>query len=102
MTNELKASCILEIVQKGQIASTLRPFEAVVYNRKLLTNNKCILSFSFYDPRFIQCFEDTSKIDWGWVVDGVLAEYEYKNDFSPLKLLENIDMTISDLESVNK
>ena len=44
----LRAKCLVDIVQKGQIGLTLRPLEALVYNRKLLTNNPAVISQSFY------------------------------------------------------
>lgn len=38
---------ILEIVQDGQIGATLRSFESILLRKKLLTNNKGILSSNF-------------------------------------------------------
>ncbi len=79
----MKAKCILEIVQEGQSALTMRPYEAVCYNRKLLTNNRSILDFKYYDSRFIQYYEDPADIDWDWVKDNTLVDYGYQGDFSP-------------------
>lgn len=86
----LKARCILDITQKGQAGLTLRPYEAVCYNRKLLTNNKAILDFEFYDPRFMQYFEKVEDIDWDWVKEDIKVDYHYNGEFSPLRLLEDI------------
>lgn len=54
LQNTLQARCILEIVQAGQRAPTLRQFEAVCYHRKFLTNNPDIFNFSYYCPRYIR------------------------------------------------
>ena len=90
LKNELSANCILEIVQKGQVALTLRPYEAVVYNKKLLTNNKTILSFKYYNPRYMHYFEKIEDIDWNWVTRKEKVNYEYEGDFSPIYLLQDI------------
>ena len=76
--------------QKGQVALTLRPYEAVVYNKKLLTNNKTILSFKYYNPRYMHYFEKIEDIDWNWVARKEKVNYEYEGDFSPIYLLQDI------------
>ena len=95
MRRELSAKCILEIVQKGQVALTLRPYEAVAYNKKLLTNNKTILNFKYYNPKYMRYFEKVEDIDWNWVKcdDGV--DYNYQGDFSPRYLLADIEKNLS-------
>lgn len=90
LSNELKASVILEIVQKGQVAPTLRPYEAVLYNRKLLTNNRSILKFPYWNPDYMQYFEKPEDIDWDWVKDHKVIDYKYDGRFSPEKLLQDI------------
>lgn len=87
---ERSAKCILEVVQKGQTALTLRPYEAVVYNKKLLTNNKSILEFKYYNPRFMRVFNSVDDIDWEWVTNSEEIEYNYQGDFSPELLLDDI------------
>lgn len=86
----LDARCILELVRPKQAGLTLRAYEAVVYNRKLLTNNKSILNFKYYDPTYMQYFEKVEDIDWQWVKQPVTVSYDYKGDFSPILLLEDI------------
>lgn len=83
----ISSSCILDIVQKGQEALSLRIYEAVVFNKKLLTNNKHIVEFSYYDSRYMQYFESIEDIDWEWVYRDEVVDYSYRDDFSPLKWL---------------
>lgn len=90
LRESLAANCILEIVRPEQLGLTLRAYEAVCYNRKLLTNNKAILDFEFYNPRFMQYFEKVEDIDWDWVKEETEVDYHYNGEFSPLRLLEDI------------
>lgn len=91
---QLNAKCMLEIAPQGQAALTLRPYEAVVYNRKLLTNNRSIFDFSYYDERFMRYFEVPDDIDWDWVKEDIAVDYGYKGEFSSVYLLENIVMRL--------
>lgn len=91
LENELVSSCLLEIVQSGQSAMTLRAFEAVVYNKKLLTNCRGILDFQYYDTRYMRFFERIEDIDWDWVSNKTMVDYHYRGEFSPVKLLDDIE-----------
>lgn len=90
LKKELQANCLLDITEEGQEALTLRPYEAVCYNRKLLTNNKSIFGFKFYDPRYMQYFERVEDIDWDWVKADTEIDYGYAGEFSPIHLLDDI------------
>ena len=57
-----QSNCILEVVQEGQNGITLRTMEAVCYGKKLLTNNKNIVKYPFYDSKYISVFEDIDDI----------------------------------------
>lgn len=86
-----KSSCILDFTQTRQSGFTLRPYEAVVYNKKLLTNNKRIFEFQFYDERYMRYFEQIDDIDWDWVRAPIVVDYGYKGEFSPKVLLEKLN-----------
>ena len=90
LQKELEADCILDVVQKGQSALSLRPYEAVVYNKKLLTNNRTILDFPFYGTGFMRYFEKPEDIDWDWVKNDEKVCYGYKGEYAPSRLLEHI------------
>lgn len=90
LNDTLKARCILDVVQENQRALTLRPFEAVCYNRKLLTNNKTILNFPYYNPDNIQYFESVDDIDWDWLKKDTATNYKYNKDFSPVNFINDI------------
>lgn len=85
-----KSNCILEIVQEGQTAITLRTLEAIYYKKKLLTNNINIKKYSFYDPRYIQVFTKLDDIDCNFIKEKTEIHYKYHNECSPVNLLRYI------------
>jgi len=48
-----RCSALLDFLQKGQNGQTLRPMEAIFFQKKLITNDKTIVSLNFYDSRNI-------------------------------------------------
>ena len=89
--NELKKSnCILEVVSAGQSGATLRYYEAVCYNKKLLTTNKNVVNLPFYDPRYMKVFEKPEDIDIEWIKRREEIDYHYDGRFSPTHLIDKI------------
>lgn len=89
--NELKKSnCILEVLTKRQSAATNRYYEAVCYNKKLLTNNKNVVNLPFYNPEYIHVFEKPEDIDCDWVKERIPVDYQYDGRFSPTHLIDKI------------
>lgn len=85
-----KSNCILEVLYDGQSGATLRYYEAVCYNKKLLTNNKNVVNLPFYDPDYMKVFENPEDIDWNWVKERVPVDYHYDGRFSPVHLIDKI------------
>ncbi len=85
--------CILEIVQEGQNGVTFRTFEAICYNKYLLTNNQHIFDVIEKDKYInILYFENVDEIDWEWVkAEMCKGGDEYADEFSPRHLLEQIE-----------
>lgn len=86
-----KTNCILELLQDGQTGPTLRYFEAVVYNKKLLTNNENVKYLNFYDERYIKIFQNETEIDFNWIKEKIDVNYHYNNEFSPINIINKID-----------
>lgn len=84
-------NCIVEVVAKEQEGLTLRTMEAICYNKKLLTNNIHVKELPFYNPDYIQVFEDVKDIDTAFVKDRTIVDYGYKDEFSPIHLLEYLN-----------
>lgn len=97
LKKELKSNCLLEIIQPGQEALTLRAYEAVVYGRKLLTNCKGIFDFPYYDDRYMHYFDHVKDIDWNWVKGRNEIEYHYEDSFSPIALINDIETRLKEV-----
>ena len=91
ISHVLSSNCILEVVGKGQKVQTARYYEAVCYNKKLLTNNAGVKELSFYDPRYMRYFESIDDIDFAWVKEKIPIDYHYAGEFSPLHILDKLD-----------
>lgn len=88
------SKAIMEICQEGQYSNTLRIFEVLVYNKKLITDNSNISNYSCCDPRYMKYFSDIDillRIDLGFFIeDGNLPNYNYSNGFSPISIFKEI------------
>ena len=89
----LKANCILEVLTENNYGATLRYKEAVVYNKKLLTNNPEVFNLPYYDERWMHYFEKAEDIDLEWLNRVEKVNYGYKGDFSAEHFLKNIENT---------
>lgn len=89
----IKASkCILEIMQKGGHGYTLRYCEAIMYDKKIITNNPEIKEAPFYSEQRIQVFENPQEITDKFVMEGEeKVDYGYKDKLSPKRLLDFLD-----------
>ena len=52
------AKCILDITNKGQLGLTLRFMEALFFKKKIITNNKYVRNYDFYNNQNIFIIED--------------------------------------------
>ncbi len=86
-----ESNCIFDMTQDGQKGVTFRYYEAIVYNKKLLTNNRAITEMPYYDERYIKFYDNIDDIDWEWVKKQEKIDYGYKGEFSPINLLNNIE-----------
>ena len=96
--NVEESNCILEILQNNQESETLRWFEAVYLNKKLLTNNPNVVNLPYYNHQYMHYFKTTDDIDIEWVKTKEIVDYGYKGDFSPSVLLEKIKEEIREKE----
>lgn len=81
-----RTQCVVEVLQQGQHAQSVRYFEAVSQNKNLLTNNPAIFDLPYYDPAHMFYFEDPQDVDCKALLSATLPNYEYAGDFSPLNL----------------
>lgn len=91
VVSTMQSNCIFDITQKCQTGVTLRYYEAVVYNKKLLTNNHAIKKMPFYNERYMKTYDDLKDVDWDWVKSVEKIDYGYNGEFSPMHILETIE-----------
>jgi hypothetical protein len=91
-----KCGCLIELLQKDANSATFRTCESIVYNKKLLTNNKEILNLSLYKRGNISLMKSIDSIDVAFLKSPIKYFYtdEEKESFSPIHLLEFIENRI--------
>lgn len=88
------ANCLLEIMQNGQLGYTCRAQEAIVLNKKLLTNNKWIVNSKYYNPNFIKVFDEIGDDEIAFIKRNMPVDFQYDGEFSPLNLIGYLEKTI--------
>lgn len=94
IARDMGANCLLEIMQNGQLGYTCRAQEAIVLNKKLLTNNKWIVNSKYYNPKFIKVFDEIGDDEIAFIKQNTPVDYHYDGGFSPLKLIDYLEKTI--------
>lgn len=84
------SDCILEVVQKGQRGFTFRTYEAICYNKKLVTNNTEIKACDFYDPKYIKIYSEIDNTLIDFIKDNTMPNYHYDGRYSPKNLYNDI------------
>lgn len=97
LLRSINSNCILEVNQQGAIGYTARFLEAVIYNKKLITNNFDVKKSKFYNPQYIKCFKNANEIDSNFILDNKSIDYRYNGEFSPINLLLQIEDELNKL-----
>ena len=91
----LESKCILELQMEGQSGCTLRTLASMFLNRKLITNNKDIVNYDFYNPNNIFVIEnaDDFKDRFNDILKFMRSPYQklpdmVKNNYKFCKWLE--------------
>lgn len=82
--------CIVEVLKEGQSGISLRTCEAIAFNKKLITNNKSLLSMPFYDERYMRLFSRAEDIDIDFIKEKIDVKYDDTDYFSPLRILDQL------------
>lgn len=88
------SKCILEVMQANADGFTPRLWEAIFYNKHLITNNPVIQNTRFYNPQYIHLIsKDIDILQW------INEEVNYPEDVcdtkSPTHLIELLDGVFS-------
>lgn len=96
----LSARCMVEILQDNQSGMTLRAIEAILYGRKLLTNNLNIEHEQLYDTADILLYSATlSQHDIHHFMN---TPVRYANNRHGIQCYESATVIQSIIESINK
>ena len=97
LANVIKCECILEVlVDVTQPGSSLRMCEAVVYGKKLLTNNPFIFEKYFYDEAQMFYFKKPQDIDIQFIQQpNKHKDYLPEDLLSPKRLLDFIEKRVT-------
>lgn len=87
----LQCKCLLEINQENAVGNTSRLLEAIMYNKKLITNNKSARNIKFYNPNYVRIFNDITEIKPDFILNENEVDYGYNNEFSPTGLIQRVD-----------
>lgn len=87
----VNSRCVLEINQEQAVGYTSRFLEAVMFNKRLITDNASVKETPFYNPANIQIVSDIAKIDPNFINNTEVVDYHYTDEFSPIHLITQID-----------
>lgn len=90
----LKSNCLIEIVGKNHQGFTLRTIEALCYNKRLVTNNAVVKDLKYYKTGYILYTPNIEDADISFITSKESVEYNYENEYSPLRLLDTIDSIV--------
>lgn len=86
-----KSNCIIDLVlDPEQSGLSLRAYEAIAFNKKLITNNKSILEFPYYNPKYMLYFKNIKDIDENFIKSKIDIDYKYNEEFSPIVFVQKI------------
>lgn len=92
------SDCLLEIQSKTNNSISIRVMEAIVDNKKILTNNEEIQNLYYYDSKYMQIYSSVNDINLDFFLNRVKPNYQYNNEFSPIYFLKYIEKNYFETE----
>ncbi len=83
--------CSLELKHNDDNALTIRFYEAITYGMKFLTNNPAVMKSKYFNPQMMQYFSEPDKIDFSFLLDNKVYDYNYGGEFSTDYFLKTLD-----------
>jgi len=91
LAHDMAANCIVEVIAGNQVGQTLRAEEAIIGNRKLLTNNQAMKDNPYYHTGYIRIFDTLGDEDIHFIMKKEKVDYHYQDDYSPILLIDHIN-----------
>lgn len=88
------SSCLLEILQPTATGITYRTLEAISFDKKLITNNKSILSTGLFDNSNISIFNSVDDLNYKFlekIKDNCEYDNSVKEKIKPINLIRFIE-----------
>lgn len=86
-----RSRCVLEILQKPGEGPTLRTTEAIIYNKKIITNDLDAAANPFYDDRFVHIFDIPENINLNFIKKDIEPCYNYNDEYAANNFLKRIE-----------
>lgn len=95
-----KATCLIDVIQGESNGLTIKTCEAVCYDKKLITTNKHVVEYPFYDPRYIRVVESPDDIDESFFTENKDVHYseDGKRYFSAQSFLRRLNKELDNRE----
>lgn len=87
----INSRCVLELSQDEEYGFTSRSQEAIIYNKKLITDSLIVKEQKFYPSKDILFINDVADINPEFVKENSEVDYGYDGEYSPLRMVENIE-----------
>lgn len=94
LSHVMRSDCLLEIMQDNATGYTLRTWEAILYDKVLLTNNRAIKEAPFYNPEQFIYFETPDDIP-GCLPSGSPVHNPYSRNLSPVGFFGSLASRLS-------
>ena len=95
ISRQYHAKCILEVTQPGSEDATLRFWDAVMYNKRIITNCSAVKKYSYYSEKMVMVFDSIEDINPEFVNEMENVNFNYEGDISPVKVFEQIGKKLS-------
>jgi hypothetical protein len=98
LCRSINAKCLLDINQEDAFGGyTSRFYEAIMYNRKLISDNPITKDSSFYNPKDIIFVTKPEDITEEYIKNiGSSIDYHYNGEFSPLRMIETVEKLLQE------
>lgn len=90
LTDIKSSKCILELCQSGQDGLTMRFYEAIFYNKYLITNNASAQEHKLFNNNYMYVFDTMEDIENSILDISRKVDYYYQNEMSPVHLVNEI------------
>lgn len=92
-----QSTCLIDVIQGDSTGLTIKTCEAVCYDKKLITTNRHVKEYPFYDPRYIRIVEVPDDIDESFFTENRNVRYseEGKKYFSADRFLERLEKELT-------